>query len=732
MKMINFLLNGIGIILIVISSIFFVVLFEPLYGEAKLPSRNDYRIQYFGCVDYITTFHCDPLHNTMAAYAYRGHSIRVLDLANVNPSFVQGKYGKALELSAPFREAIHIPSISDISFKDFTVSFWTKGVPQAEPVGQVVSYTNSIHTAGWFFDVTLGNGTDQLVRFVLTENSGRYLASPDVKLEPGTFHQITGTFNGSAIKIYKDAQFVGESKYIGNYTGNTGVPLTIGSAAYCASCNRWSGIIDDMRIYTRSLDSGQIKEIFDNPNSKVPGLFAYWTFDSQFNDISGNNNNGTQSTLLASMAFSPDGRLFYTEKNSGNIRILQDNKVLDRPFAHLSDVYVNWEQGLLGITLDPHFEQNHYVYVYYTARGIASSDPVNRVVRFTEENNEGKDVKVLLDNIPASRGYHSGGALAFGPDDKLYITVGDATEHPFAQDPGILIGKLLRINRDGTFPQDNPFPNSPVYTLGHRNMYGIAFDNYGNGLLSENGDYYYDEINLIQRGGNYGFPTYQPANRPPELVNASSSIIPLRSYWDTIAPTQMIYYTGDKIPLLKNKFVVGSYSGDLYVLRFDNKTKEIVEESRLDLENYPFKPIVGIAQSPKGDIYFGAYSIFKLNATDIQLKREYLFPIEINSSANSLIQGVNFNPAERRMLIDINNQANGTGSLLELKIPTALFNNVAAVIDSETNRQIPFRNDNSTSLLYNSITLQVPPVPNLQIAIVGSTLATPGEQVLRG
>ena len=310
------------------------------------------------------------------------------------------------------------------------------------------------------------------------------------------------------------------------------------------------------------------------------------------------------------MAFSPDGRLFYTEKNSGNIKILQNNKVLDRSFATLSDVYVNWEQGLLGITLDPDFEQNHFVYVYYTARGIASSDPVNRVVRFTEENNVGKDVKVLLDNIPASKGYHSGGALAFGPDDKLYITVGDATEHPFAQDPGILIGKLLRINRDGTFPQDNPFPNSPVYTLGHRNMYGIAFDKYGDGLLSENGDYYYDEINLIQKGGNYGFPTFQPANRLPELVNSSTSIKPLRSYWDTIAPTQMIYYTGDKIPLLKNKFVVGSYSGDFYVLRLDNQTKEIVEESRIDLENYPFKPVVGIAQSPEGDVYFGAYAIF--------------------------------------------------------------------------------------------------------------------------
>ena len=93
-----------------------------------------------------------------------------------------------------------------------------------------MSYTNSLHTAGWFFDVTLGNGTDQIVRFVMTDNSGRYLASPDVIIKPGMFHQITGTFNGSAIKIYKDGQIVGENKYHGNYTGSTGVPLTIGSA----------------------------------------------------------------------------------------------------------------------------------------------------------------------------------------------------------------------------------------------------------------------------------------------------------------------------------------------------------------------------------------------------------------------------------------------------------------------------------------------------------------------
>ena len=139
---------------------------------------------------------------------------------------------------------------------------------------------------------------------------------------------------------------------------------------------------------------------------------------------------------------------------------------------------------------------------------------------------------------------------------------------------------------------------------------------YGNGLISENGDYYYDEINLIQKGGNYGFPIFQPANVAPEISNSTLDIKPLRSYWDTIAPTQMIYYHGDKIPLLKDKFILGTYQGDIYVLRLDTNSKKIIEEVKINFENYPFKPIVGIAESPQGDLYFGAYNIWKLNSID--------------------------------------------------------------------------------------------------------------------
>lgn len=715
--------------------------FIQLSYAQKVQNPNDStRIQNYGCIDYSTTFHCDPLHNQLVGYAYSGSSIRISELTDDKPFFVDGKFGKALEIRAPYREAIHVPSLSNITFNDFSVSFWVKGLAQPEPVGQIVSYTTSNHLAGWYFDMTARNGTSQLIRFVLTNSEGKFISSPDVTVQPNTFHQITGTFNGSMVTIYKDGQLVGETKYDGRYTGSAGIPLTIGSASYCASCNRWSGVIDDLRIYAKTFTSDQIEEIFVNPNNKVAQpLIAHWTFDGQFNDSSGNNNDGTASTLLASMAFSRDGRLFYTEKNSGDIRIMQHDRILDVPFATLSDVYVNWEQGLLGLTLDPDFEHNHFVYVYYSSNDI-NGNPINKLVRFTEENNKGKDLAILLDNIPASKGYHSGGALAFGPDDKLYVTVGDATEHPFAQDPSILVGKLLRINRDGSIPSDNPFPDSPVYTIGHRNMYGIAFDRYGNGLVSENGDYYYDEINLVKKGGNYGFPSFQPANKAPELANLSTSIIPLRSYWNTIAPTQMIYYEGDKIPLLKDKFVVGTYSGDLYVLRLDNQTKQIAQEYRIDLENYPFKPVVGLAESPTGDLYFGAYSIFKLNATDIIPKRQYLFPIMINSSSTSKIQSIQIDSTEREIIIDVNNGVTNANFSttnksntypLTLQIPKALIDNVISVVDTERNKPVLFTS-NATNPQYNTINIQIPAEAHLQLTLIGSTIATPGEQILRG
>jgi hypothetical protein len=264
----------------------------------------------------------------------------------------------------------------------------------------------------------------------------------------------------------------------------------------------------------------------------------------------------------------------------------------------------------------------------------------------------------------------------------LYITVGDATEHIFAQDPSIVIGKILRINKDGTIPQDNPYPNSPVYTIGHRNMYGIAFDHEGTGLVTENGDVRYDEINLITKGGNYGFPTSQPANLPPQRAN-DSSVKPLRSYWDTIAPTQMIYYEGDAVPELKGMFLFGSFTGDIYALKLSEDKKSIVEELKIELSHFPFVPTVGIAQSPDGRIYYGGYQIYKLDS--IGEREQILFPIEVDLPSAINIGEIIVNQEQKTIVIDAN--VNGTiapDATMNIRIPRSLLDNVTTVtIDSQ-------------------------------------------------
>jgi hypothetical protein len=487
----------------------------------------------FGCQRYGDSMHCDLLLNEMEAYETIGNSTLIHPLTSNDTLFVDGTLGQALEMRGEYRESIEFTNSPELNPNQFSISFWVKST-NIEPYGHVISHSNKAQTSGWQFDVfsssTPSGSAVASLRFGVFNTNGTLFSPADIPVPTDKFTHITGTFDRSTVRLYKDGQLVGESEFLGNYTADPGVPLRIGSAAYCSSCNRWSGIIDDVRMYNRTLGEDEIKQLFDMSDVSS-NLIGYWKFDRDTKDALGRND-GTSITMLTSMVFAPDGRLFFTEKNSGAIRIMTvERDVLDKPFATVDDSYASWEQGMLGLAIDPEFYNNHYVYVYYTAlidtQNGDGGKIINRVLRFTDTNNTGTDAMIIMDNIPASRGFHSGGAMAFGPDGKLYITVGDATEHIFAQDPSIVIGKVLRINKDGTIPQDNPYPNSPVFTIGHRNMYGIAFDNGGTGLITENGDLLYDEINLITKGGNYGFPTLQPPNLPPERTN-NSSIKPLR------------------------------------------------------------------------------------------------------------------------------------------------------------------------------------------------------------
>jgi glucose/arabinose dehydrogenase len=213
------------------------------------------------------------------------------------------------------------------------------------------------------------------------------------------------------------------------------------------------------------------------------------------------------------VAQAPDGRLFVTER-PGRVRIVRlgGGGLQSQPWANVpARANPDAERGLLGIALDPDFARNSFVYLYYSYAGPGGAT-LNRLIRMRDNNGTGTDETILLDNIPGAAN-HDGGRIAFGPDGKLYIATGDGEQQNRAQDRASLGGKILRLEKDGTVPADNPFAPSPVYSLGHRNGQGLAFHPDTRVLYqTEHGPSGFfpaccqDEVNLIEAGANYGWP----------------------------------------------------------------------------------------------------------------------------------------------------------------------------------------------------------------------------------
>ncbi|MFM2387535.1 MAG: hypothetical protein RL660_2292 [Bacteroidota bacterium] len=299
------------------------------------------------------------------------------------------------------------------------------------------------------------------------------------------------------------------------------------------------------------------------------------------------------------IVFAPDGRIFFTER-AGRVRVVK-NGILST-WLDVSGVIENGESGLLGINLDPDFINNGYVYIAYTY-----STPQwkfnNRLVRCVEDKitGKGKEDKIYIDDI-RGQANHNGGPIKIGPDGKLYWTVGDGFDNNLPQDLNSLNGKILRLNLDGTIPSDNPFPNSYIWTYGHRNVQGLAWQEGTNRLfVTEHGpssptDCCIDEINIIEKGKNYGWPVIKGTQTQAGMENP----IWLSGADKTWAPAGAIFIKNGK---WKGSFVfVGLRGETLYRAVIDpNDASKILRVEEYLKQTYG--RLRDVAEAPDGTLY---------------------------------------------------------------------------------------------------------------------------------
>lgn len=206
----------------------------------------------------------------------------------------------------------------------------------------------------------------------------------------------------------------------------------------------------------------------------------------------------------------PNNEILVTERSGTLFLIKNRQKIPIKGVEHIG------EGGLLGIALHPDFKNNKFVYLYYTYSSN-SDNTLNRAVRYRFDGSKLTEEQVIVDAIPGALN-HNGGRIKFGPDNFLYITTGDAQNPSLAQDINSLAGKILRVTDEGKPAAGNPF-NNLVYSYGHRNPQGLAWDEQGRLWATEHGAQALDELNIIEKGKNYGWPVIQGDEKQEGMVS---------------------------------------------------------------------------------------------------------------------------------------------------------------------------------------------------------------------
>lgn len=297
------------------------------------------------------------------------------------------------------------------------------------------------------------------------------------------------------------------------------------------------------------------------------------------------------------MVYGPDSFIWYTERG-GKISRLNPANGQTSTLLTISEVRENGEGGLLGIVLNPDFSTNPWVYVAYNY----GNSYKEKIVRYTYAGGALTNPITIIDNIGASSIHNGSRLLIVG--GKLFISTGDAADTNTPQNVNSTSGKILRVNLDGSIPSDNPYANNPVWSYGHRNPQGLV--QVGNKIFSsEHGPDSDDEINVIEKGRNYGWPNIKGfCNEAAEQSFCSANNIaqPLIAWTPTIAPSGVAYYNSDYIPQFKNSLLMAVLKNTkLMQLKLDDAQTKI--DGTKDFYVNAYGRMRDVCVSPEGKIY---------------------------------------------------------------------------------------------------------------------------------